>query len=390
MKKIFKYSLMFAAALTFALGFTSCSDDNNDDNSGKTELFADNVLRQVNATYVNETVVPTYRNLANYNSQLVDALDEMKDDAGVSKACDAWKASRKWWEFSEAFLFGPAGDYSIDPHTDTWPFDRTQFDNYMAKFDPINNELDAATLREAIQTGQNLTGFHAVEYLIFREGQPRKYADMTANEIWFAKEAAADLYISSLKLVSAWGGEVSEPEQAMLDDAEFESKDYGSDFRAAGESGSSYSNVMLATRQIISGAQDIIGEVRDSKIGSPAWGEDVNYIESPHSYNSIQDFYDNIMSCKHALYGGCTVDGTTPSASSLLGICLTNDKTKAAAQLVMTEMENSLSKINSMKRPFVLYYTDQSALDAMDALANLDNALSDLDVILQEAQEAYK
>lgn len=386
MKKIFKYSLMFAAALTFALGFTSCSDDNNDDNEGKNSpLFDESLLKDVNTTYVDQTVVPTYRNLANYNKTLVDALNAMTNDEGVSKACDAWKSSRKWWEFSEAFLFGAAGDYSIDPHTDTWPFDRTQFDNYMAKYDPINNESDAQILEEAIATGQNLTGFHAVEYLIFREGKPRKYADMSEKEIWFAQTAAQDLYLSSLKLVSAWGGEVSEAEQAILDEAEFSSMNYGSDFKAAGESGSTYANVILATRQIIAGAQDIIGEVRDSKIGSPATGEDINYIESPHAYNSVQDFYDNIMSCKHALYGGSTVDGTTASASSLIGICIANDATKASAQEVMTKMENALSKIDAMKRPFVLNYTDQSAKDAMSALDELDNALSNLDSILEEA-----
>ena len=34
MNTIFKYSMMFAAALTFAMGATSCSDDNNGGNSG--------------------------------------------------------------------------------------------------------------------------------------------------------------------------------------------------------------------------------------------------------------------------------------------------------------------------------------------------------------------
>lgn len=33
MNTIFKYSMMFAAALTFAMGATSCSDDNNGGNN---------------------------------------------------------------------------------------------------------------------------------------------------------------------------------------------------------------------------------------------------------------------------------------------------------------------------------------------------------------------
>lgn len=385
MNKIFKYSMMFAAALAFTMGFTSCSDDDNDEQD---VTFSSSELKEVNADYVDNTVVATYRNLADYNKQLVADLNAMSDDAGVAKACKTWTQSRKWWEFSEAFLFGAAGDYAIDPHTDTWPFDRTQFDKYMslyknAKLGEEGFENETNTINEAIATGQNLTGFHAVEYLIFREGQPRHFADMTANEIYFAKTAAQDLYLSSLKLVSAWGGKVSADEQALLDEVEFASSiNYGENFKNAGNAGSTYSTVVLASKEIIAGANDIIGEVRDSKIGAPATGEDVNYIESPHAHNSIQDFYDNIMSVKHALYGGCTVDGTTPEAKSLIGICLKNDKTKAAAQNVMTNLENALSKISSMKKPFVLYYTDQSAKDAMEALDELEESLNALDKLL--------
>ena len=385
MNKIFKYSMMFAAALTLTMGFTSCSDDDNDEHVG---TFSSNELKEVNADYVDNTIVATYRNLANYNKQLVADINAMSDDAGVAKACETWRQSRKWWEFSEAFLFGAAGDYAIDPHTDTWPFDRTQFDKYMslykdAKLGEEGFESETNSINEAIATGQNLTGFHAVEYLIFREGHARHFADMTANEIYFAKTAAQDLYLSSLKLVSAWGGEVSAEEQALLDEVEFASAiNYGENFKNAGNAGSTYSTVVLASKEIIAGANDIIGEVRDSKIGAPATGEDVNYIESPHAHNSIQDFYDNIMSVKHALYGGCTVDGTTPEAKSLIGVCLKNDKTKAAAQNVMTNLENALSKISNMKKPFVLFYTHQSAKDAMEALDGLEESLNALNNLL--------
>ena len=343
MKKIFKYSMLFAAALTLSLGFASCSSD--DDPAPEPSTTNPNL----NGT-----------------------------DAMVSEAGDNWKAARQDWEWSEAFLFGPAGDYAIDPHTDTWPFDRTQFDKYMSKYNPATNEDDAKLIDEAIATGQNLTGFHAVEYLIFREGQSRKIADMTADEVYFAQSAAQDLYLSSLKLVSAWGGDVTDAEQKLLDDVEFDSKNYGEDFINAGEAGSSYQTVTLATRQIISGAQDIIGEVRDSKIGAPATGEDVNYIESPHAYNSIIDFYDNIMSCKHALYGGWTVTGE-PTSTSLIGVCLQVNQLKSFAEDVESKLDIALNKINNMKKPFVLYYTDQSAKDAMSALQDLDDALSALD-----------
>ena len=345
MKKIFKYSMLFAAALTLSLGFASCSNDNDEPETPSS------VNPDLNGT-----------------------------DAMVSEACANWKEARQDWEWSEAFLFGPATDFGLDPHTDTWPFDRVQFDKYMKKYNPATDEDDAALIDDAIANGQNLTGFHAVEYLIFRDGEARKIKDMTANEVYFAQSAAQDLYLSSLKLVNAWGGELTDAEQQILDDAEFESKNYGEDFMTAGEPGSKYSSITLATREIIAGANEIIGEVRDSKIGAPATGEDVNYIESPFAYNSIVDFYDNIMSCKHALYGGWNVVDQ-PTATSLLGVCLkVNDADmKAAAQNAQTKLDAALYKISNMKKPFVLYYTDQSAKDAMAALDELEAALDALD-----------
>lgn len=37
-------------------------------------------------------------------------------DAMISAACNSWKDARQDWEWSEAFLFGVAGDKAIDPH----------------------------------------------------------------------------------------------------------------------------------------------------------------------------------------------------------------------------------------------------------------------------------
>lgn len=379
MKKLFNYSLVALSVLALSMSAVSC-----DESEGQSEALKalEAKFKTVNSDFVEKTVKPTYRALADNSKLLVEQLNKLNSDEDVVAAGNYWKTAREDWEWSEAFLFGAAGDFGIDPHIDTWPFNKKQFDNYMAKYHPATNEEDAALIDDAIATGQNLTGFHAIEYLIFREGESRKLADMTADEIYFAKSAAQDLYLNTLKLVTAWGGSVSDEEQELLDEAEFESKDYGEEFKNAGNAGSSYSSISLATRQIISGAQDIIGEVRDSKIGLPATGADKNYIESPHSYNSIQDFYDNIMSCKHTLYGGWTVSGAAPEANSLIGVCLNIDEFKAAAENVESKLDNALTVVSKMKKPFVLNYSDQSAKDAMSALDELDSALSDLDELI--------
>lgn len=377
MKKIFKSTLFFAALLAVSAAFTSCNEDNNDNNSAKAALEAK--FQTVNEDFVNKSVLVTYRALADGNKKLVDAVEAMKDDAGVEAACEAWKESRRQWEYSEAFLFGPATVYSIDPHTDTWPFDATKFDNLMKNFNP-SDDISLDNMSEIIRTTENLTGFHAVEYILFRDGEARPYDDLSDKDLAFCKLASQDLYLASLKLVSAWGGELSEDEQAILDDAEFESAiNYGDNFVKAGKAGSTYSDITTATLDIISGAREILGEVADSKIGAPYTGANTDYIESPYSHNSITDFYDNIMSCKHTLYGGADVNETTPNENSLIGVCLKVTQFKSLAEDVEAKLEIALEKTNSMKRPFVTYYKDASAGEAKNAISNLDAALQKLE-----------
>ena len=114
MKKIFKYSMIFAAALTLGVTLTSCGDDDD------------------------PVVNPE-----------VNGVSLVGTDAMVSEAGTYWKAARQDWEWSEAFLFGPAGDFALDPHTDTWPFDKTAFDAYMKKYNP------ATRLKRKKQKQQN-------------------------------------------------------------------------------------------------------------------------------------------------------------------------------------------------------------------------------------------
>ena len=376
-----KALLAMAAMMAAMVSFTACSDD--DDNNNENEQAAkETFLAVTNQEMVSKTILPIYTNLMNANEQLVDAIGEMETQEDVNKACQLWKKARQYWEQSESFLYGPATDFGIDPHTDTWPFDRAAFDNYIKRYPDLAEDEDAqAIVAEAIATGQSLTGFHAVEYLLFREGQPRKIAEMTDNEKWFCQVAAEDLYLASVKLVAAWGGKVSEEQEEMLEEAEFESRNYGENFVNAGKAGSTYSTITLASVQILEGCQDIIDEVAHSKIGHPYTGEDKNYIESPHAYNSIQDFYDNVLSCTFSINGGAD-KSTSYTATSLMAYAMAHYPTEAAA--VKGAFEEALKKVNGMKRPFVLNYQDKSAGEAIEALEALDDAIDALKVKLQK------
>ena len=305
--------------------------------------------------------------------------------ATLDKACADWKVARANWENTEAFLFGAADVYSIDPHTDTWPVAA----NDLA--DVLRDEKAMSNLDNFIKTANaGILGYHGLEYVLFRQGQPRKIDQITNLEYDYICAVAKDLYNATATLEAAWDSKESNAERlriakdyvathlAIDGDGNQEGalgsfQDFGKAFKNPGTG--DWATALEATLEIISGCQDIIGEVGDSKIGLPYTGEDATYIESPYAYNSITDFYDNIVSCKNALYG--QMGATTPNEKSLIYFCLNagNATLAAQAKTVQSKLDNALAKIKAMKAPFALYYSDTSCKAAIDALGELDDAL---------------
>ena len=308
--------------------------------------------------------------------------------AALDKACADWKTARANWENSEAFLFGAADVYSIDPHTDTWPVAANDLANV------LRDEKAMSDLDNFIKTANSgILGYHGLEYVMFRQGQPRQIDQITNLEYNYICAVAKDLYNATATLEAAWDSKESNAERHQIaleyvathnsinDDGDAEGalggfKNFGKAFKNPGSG--DWATALDATLEIISGCQDIIGEVGDSKIGLPYTGKDANYIESPYAYNSITDFYDNIVSCKNALYGA--MGATAPNEKSLIYFCRNADNATLAGQAddVVAKLDAALSKIQSMKAPFALYYSDASCKAAIDALGELDESLTAL------------
>ena len=308
--------------------------------------------------------------------------------AAVDQACSDWKTARANWENTEAFLFGAADVYSIDPHTDTWPVAANDLADVLRDANAMSN------LDNFIKTANSgILGYHGLEYVLFRSGEPRRIDQITDLEYNYICAVAKDLYNATATLEAAWDSKESNAERhqialnyvathnALNDDGDAEGalgafQNFGKAFKNPGTG--DWATALDATLEIISGCQDIIGEVGDSKIGLPYTGEDANYIESPYAYNSIIDFYDNIVSCKNALYG--QMGATTPNQQSLIYFCQNAGNATLAAQAnaVTTKLDNALAKIKALKYPFVLYFADSSSKTAIDGLKELDDALGTL------------
>ena len=321
------------------------------------------------------------------NTDVVNGSQE-----ALNQACEDWKTARADWEQSEAFLFGAADVYSIDPHTDTWPVAANDLAAVLRDGSAMSN------LDNFIKTANaGILGYHGLEYVLFRNGNPRQISQITDLEYQYVSAVAKDLYNATATLEAAWDSNESNATRhqialnyvathlAIDDDGNQQGsldgfQNFGKAFKNPGTG--DWETALDATREIISGCQDIIGEVGDSKIGLPYSGDDPSYIESPYAYNSITDFYDNIVSCKNALYGG--VGATAPAQNSLIYFCLnaSNATLKSQAQAVQTNLENALAKIKAMKYPFAQYYSDASCKVAIDALGDLDEALGEMDETL--------
>ena len=167
MKNLLRWPLYVVCGLLMASSMTSCDDDDDDNVNEMSQKEV--MFKKAMTPYVDNTIIKTYRQMADQAILLSDVCNEMLEaGAGkvtseqVKKAGNYWKDSRKFWEMSEAFLFGAAADYNIDPHIDSWPLDKNAMDALLVQLKNPDYEWKIDN-----NGGYGLLGFHAVEYLLF-------------------------------------------------------------------------------------------------------------------------------------------------------------------------------------------------------------------------------
>ena len=133
-------------------------------------------LDQVVAQYTDFVILPTYKDLKEKNSLLRAAVDNFysaPSDDTFEAACEAWLEARTPWEQSEAFLFGPVDALGLDPNMDSWPLDQVAIVNILesGRYDDL--DWSDGDSEEDITAAQNVRGFHTLEFLLFKNGNPR-------------------------------------------------------------------------------------------------------------------------------------------------------------------------------------------------------------------------
>ncbi len=219
MTKIIRKMISMTTVLAVVMMFASCKHDNN------TEEFGDENAAAVAAQFVDHTVAPTYVSLAANAESLANQLANLKvnpTDAGVREACETFLAAREQWEKSEAFLFGAAGDFGIDPHIDSWPLDEDAFNTLMnspAMLQALDGEDGDVVAGERL--GNALLGFHGIEYILFSAGQPKAASAITSDQWTYVAAVAGDLRNRCYQLEVGWIGDAAPASHiAKLDDME--------------------------------------------------------------------------------------------------------------------------------------------------------------------------
>ena len=152
-------------------------------------------------------------------------------------------------------------------------------------------------------------------------------------------------------------------------------KTYGENMLGAAQLGSTYATWQETLASIlVAGCSNICNEVASVKMGNAHSGEDVNYIESPYSKKSFQDFIDNILSIQYSLYGKS--GATQPVKNSLINLLKDNGYEDADKLILKLSQSIDSLKVCQSKGAFVDIYSDESVQAAIDIIKDLDEELN--------------
>lgn len=410
---------LYCIALACGMTLASCSSS-DEPKEGEIDVFnpqienlwngKDAKLWDVTYQYVNHMVYPAYNKLAESANQLFETTSAIKtrfnngdlNDTDIQAACEAFAQSRYYWERSEAFLYGAASDFNIDPHIDSWPLDQEQMYQFFASskmMDGINGSDPIAFVNNNNAEFDTALGFHGIEYILFRDGNTRSAAELSANEVAFLYAVAGDLRDHCYQLEVSWMGQSAPSEhcqrveklgmktRAMGNNGYY----YGADLLLAGYHNSdtrylstTYSSMpAVVTNILVGGCSNICSEVADQKMGQ-AWrvlngngsAEDAgDYIESPYSKHSFIDYQGNIYSIQGTLYG--KLDATEPQNNSIMTFLRENGY--SGTDNLENALQSAIAALQSCIDSGVAFVDDpgnERVKTAIDAILSLDNELN--------------
>ncbi len=282
----------------------------------------------------NNIIVGNYSFMTEKANELIHTAQNLQKETNIAnlrKAQAAWRNVRIGFEVAEAHLFGPVVSLGVDPALDSWPLDTEQ----MAFSANIAKTLSGEDLNKFVSSlNENVTGFHAVEYVLFGEENNKKAEDFTQEELDYLVLLTNLIQEKASQLQTAWLEGLEEEEQSYI--SLLITSDQGNDI---------YKNTLSAIEEYVAGMIVIIDEVGTAKLIDPM-GDSIAtanpmLVESQYSWNSTTDFFWNIAGVWQIWHGDSILTGT--EGAGIRDIISTSDE--ALAQKIDTQINAALESI---------------------------------------------
>ena len=364
MKQQIKISVL---AIAVALGVAACGGSSNKTPEKVEPTTFDFAPSAMITNLSNDVIVAGYKTLnvkAEALHQATQTLVNTPTQANLVAAQDAWKAARAPWEQGESHIFGPIDKMGIDPALDSWPLATADLTAVLEKPELIN-----ATTIKAL--GTDVQGYHTMEYLLFGDGiadNEKNIAELTDAEGTYLLATAEIFKGYTKQLEDAW--------LVGLDGATA----YQETFKSANNN--IYGSNLAVIEELIGGMVGIINEVGTGKIADPFGADissvDTSKVESQYSWNSLEDFANNITGVLNVFNGEFAGEADQPGMYDFIAA-----GDKALADRIKAEIEQSIADIKAIPGADNLPFRQAIAnadgririKKAIDSLATLENSL---------------
>lgn len=360
---------IFSLLLVLPLLFSSCGDDNDnngDNNNNNNNPTATLTLSDVISATIDNVVIPSYKNLNESFDAYYDAVTSLAygslTQSQIDQVSSLFLTARNSYEYTESFFFGADNHFEVDTEINQWPLDVTRCEMLLNSNDDLSS-VDGWP--------SSIVGWHGIEYILFRNGQPRTVSDITAREWQYLQTLTSNIRVRCKQLLCGWDASASQSDKDIVSQAGYSyTSPLGSDYRTYMTT--NFTALQAASAMLI-GDHGMMGEsdeIAQKKLGQPHNDNDAGYIESPYSHQSINDMIYNVRSIRNMWYG--STDGNNSSKSFCSYVTKIDESLASQLSRTISETEEAISAIQT---PYTEHYMDASVETAMEKANTLSSLL---------------
>ena len=295
-------------------------------------------------------------------------------DDTLARARDAWINGRRSWELTEAFRFydGPIDVSDTEPgplsRVDGWPVEPAAIDyvedNPTAGIiNDMKQALTRATLISLSQSGHPVTGWHAIEFLLWGQepnGAAGEPGDRPVTD-YLPNQPNNDRRRTYLKLTA----------DMLVDDMHYLVESWDPKSRTSYAAAFRLLNQREALGRIMNGVAQLTGqELATNRLASALDAKDPHRLTSRFSTSSYQDFVFALRGVRN-VWTGDEGDETRPGLSVLVGRV-----DPALAQRILHALDYAEESVAALQIPLERE-TIPAAANA-PARQNAERAIADL------------